>query len=61
MYNVRYTPLDYAKINDHGACVDLLSKAGGVSVESVRELAAAGIQAAFRGYRYCGAAVKGHP
>ncbi len=48
----RHTPVDYAKINGHSRCEELLSKAGGVSVGSVRELAAISIQAAFRGYRY---------
>lgn len=47
----RYTPLDYAEFHGHSACVDILSKAGGVRTGTIREMAATSIQAAYRGYR----------
>lgn len=48
----RYTPLDYAKLYNQNACVDILTNSGGVTAHTIKEMAAISIQALYRGHRY---------
>lgn len=46
----KFTPLDYAQINDHHDCEALLGARGALTVAAFREMAAVSIQSHYRGY-----------
>ena len=50
----RYTPLDYARLHNQNVCADILANAGGITTQTIKEMAAVSIQAAYRGYRCVG-------
>ncbi len=47
------TPMDFAVMNGHVDCVDILTQAGALATDGIRALAAVSIQSAYRAYRYC--------
>lgn len=44
--------MDYALLNNHEDCVDILTQAGGLLIGDIRTMAAVSIQTIYRGYRY---------
>ena len=50
----RYTPVDYARLHNQNVCADILANAGGVTTQTIKEMAAVSIQATYRGYRCVG-------
>lgn len=45
------TAVDYAMLNNHEECVQVLSERGGVSISAIKVEAAICIQSVYRGYR----------
>ena len=45
------TAVDYAALNDHKECVQVLRERGGVAINIIKEEAAIHIQSVYRGYR----------
>jgi hypothetical protein len=43
--------VDYATLNDHEECVQVLRERGGVSISAIKVEAAIRIQSVYRGYR----------
>ena len=48
----RYTPLDYAEQNKHTDCVNLLIQHGGITINSIKNIAAICMQSVYRRHRY---------
>ena len=46
------TAMDYALLNNHEECVEILRGRGGSTISEIKEIAALCIQTAYRGYRY---------
>lgn len=46
------TATDYALLNNHKECVQILRDRGGMTISEIKEIAALHIQTAYRGHRY---------
>ena len=52
LYLFSNTAVDYATLNDHEECVQILRERGGVSISAIKVEAAIRIQSIYRGYRW---------
>ena len=52
MFPYSYTAVDYAELNNHGDCAQVLREKGGLSINAIKEKAAIYIQSVYRGYRF---------